>query len=98
MLTIHPIEIIVSDPAIRGGKPVIAGRAVAVIDVAILYIVQNQTPEQIAEAYDLTPDQVHAALAYYFLHREELDAQQQAEEHEAEELLIQLGAKRVGSN
>jgi uncharacterized protein (DUF433 family) len=60
-------------PGVLGGKPRIAGRRIAVQSVAIWHERMGLPVERIAEEYDLTPAEVHAALAYYFLHREEID-------------------------
>src|SRR5579885_349920 len=68
------IKYIVTDPEIYGGRPIIAGHRIAVIDVAI-WTRQGMTPEQIATEFPLTLAQIHAALAYYCDHREELDKQ-----------------------
>lgn len=69
-----PIEGIVSNPKIRGGKPIIEGRTLRVMDVAAKVRFHHYSPEQIAEAFTLTMAQVHAALAYYFAHQANIDA------------------------
>lgn len=68
------IKYIVTDPEIYGGRPIIAGHRIAVIDVAV-WTKQGMTSEQIAAEFPLTLAQIHAALAYYYDHREELDKQ-----------------------
>ena len=68
------IKYIVTDPEIYGGRPIVAGHRIAVIDVAV-WTKQGMTPEQIAIEFPLTLAQIHAALAYYYDHREELDKQ-----------------------
>lgn len=51
----------------------IAGTRVRVLDVYALAEVQGQLPDQIVDAYpQLSLAQVHAALAYYFAHRDEI--------------------------
>jgi uncharacterized protein (DUF433 family) len=53
------------DPAIRAGRPKIAGTGVTVMRVAAWYKM-GLSPEEIATQYGhLAPAQVHAALAYY---------------------------------
>ena len=42
------------------------------------------------EAFDLTPGQVHAALSYYFDHKEQIDQEIRESETEAEALLQEL--------
>ena len=72
--TVHTIDYIVSTPGVRGGKPRIADRGIRVQDVAEDYQ-QGMTAEEIADAYELMPAEVHAALAYYYDHRAEIDRQ-----------------------
>lgn len=84
------IETIVSNPKIRSGRPVIAGTGIMVSNIAIYYTVWNWSPEKIAEQLVLTPGQVHAALAYYFDHKDEIDAEIEESERIAEELREEL--------
>lgn len=97
MLTIHPIELIVSDPAIRGGKPVIAGRAVAIADLVAGHIYRGETPEELAINYALDLAQVYAALSYYYQHKEEMDEAFEREQRETEKLLADLVAQGKAS-
>jgi uncharacterized protein (DUF433 family) len=66
-------------PDVRFGKPCIAGTRIAVIDIATWHNQLGYPPELIAAKWNLTVAGVHAALAYYFDHREEID-QRQAED------------------
>lgn len=52
-----------SDPAILGGKPVIAGTRIPVEQVVALYQ-SGATMQDFREGYLLTEEQVQAALAY----------------------------------
>jgi len=61
-------------PDIAGGKPRIRGHRITVQDIAIWHDRLGKTSDEIASEYDLTLGDVHAALAYYFDHREEIDA------------------------
>jgi uncharacterized protein (DUF433 family) len=62
------------DPAIRAGRPKIAGTGVTVMRVAAWYKM-GLTPEEIATQYGhLSLAQVHAALAYYHANPEEIEA------------------------
>lgn len=54
---------IVVDPAVRFGKPVVAGTRVAVADVVGM-LAGGMTVEEVVREYDLTADQVRAALRY----------------------------------
>jgi len=56
-----------------GGKATIDGRRVRVMDIVVLHN-QGCTPEQTLEEYEfLTLAQIHAALAYYYDHKEEIE-------------------------
>jgi uncharacterized protein (DUF433 family) len=89
-VTILSIDVIVSDPTIRGGRPSIAGRAITVSDLIAGYLYKKYTPEDLAQHYDLTLGQVYAALAYYYAHKNETDAEMQHDEAEANRLLAKL--------
>jgi uncharacterized protein (DUF433 family) len=61
-----PYEIaprIVVDPAIRFGKPVIQGTRVPV-ETVIGKLAGGMAPEDVADEYDITLDDVRAALGY----------------------------------
>lgn len=57
----------------RGGKPRISGSRITVADIVIMHFRLNQSLEEIAGVYDLSLASVHAALTYYYDHREEID-------------------------
>ena len=61
-------------PDTAGGKPRIRGRRITVQDTAIWHERLGKSADEIAAEYDLTLADVHAALAYYFDHRQEIDA------------------------
>ena len=60
-------------PGVAGGKPRIAGHRIRVQDIAIWHERMGKSPDEIAAEYDLSLGEVHAALAYYFDHRVEID-------------------------
>ncbi len=61
-------------PGTCGGKPRIAGTRIQVSLIAILSERNRMTPDEIVEGYPhLTLAQVHAALSYYWEHREEIE-------------------------
>jgi uncharacterized protein (DUF433 family) len=72
-----PVEIgslITRSPGIKRGAPRVAGTGITVRTIARLHQ-QGLTPEEIAIGrYHLRLEQVHAALAYYFANREEIDS------------------------
>ena len=64
---------IVLTPGISAGKPRIAGHRITVENIVVWHEQQGEDAAQIAEEYDLTLAEVHAALAYYHDHRPEID-------------------------
>jgi uncharacterized protein (DUF433 family) len=66
-------EHIDATPGICGGRPRIACHRIRVMDVVVLHEQLGLMPDEIVSAYpSLTLADVHAALAYYFDHREEI--------------------------
>jgi uncharacterized protein (DUF433 family) len=61
-------------PDTAGGRPRIRGRRITVQQIAVWHERLGKSADEIAAEYDLTLADVHAALAYYFDHREEIDA------------------------
>jgi uncharacterized protein (DUF433 family) len=68
----HPSRI-VSTPDTLGGKPRIANRRISVQDVVIWHHHMGLSVEEIATKYNLSLDDVQAALTYYADHRDEID-------------------------
>jgi uncharacterized protein (DUF433 family) len=68
------IDAIVSDPKVRNGRPVLKGTGFRVIDVVLNHRDNGMTPEQIAERFRLDLGHVYAAFAYYYMHKDEVDA------------------------
>ena len=93
MATIKQIELIVTDPKVRSGRPVVAGTSLEISVIAIARVVHEQNPEEIAEDFGLTLSQVYAALSYYYSHKVEIDASIR----ERQELAGALKEKRIGS-
>jgi uncharacterized protein (DUF433 family) len=76
--------LIIKDPELRGGRPVIAGTGTTVRTIAGLYKL-GLSAEEITGELPLTLAQVYAALTYYHLHTAEIEADIQAD---AEEILM----------
>lgn len=73
-------SLITRSPGICGGRPRIAGTGVSVRRVAVLSR-QGLSPEEIAaQIGHLTLAQVYAALTYFYLNRDEIDADLRSEE------------------
>jgi uncharacterized protein (DUF433 family) len=66
---------IVSTPGTCGGKPRIDGHRIKVEQIAVMYERMGMTPDEIVtELPTITLAQVHAALAYYYEHKQQIDA------------------------
>jgi uncharacterized protein (DUF433 family) len=70
-----PIEVVVSDPDVRGGRPIVAGTSLRVSDLAAYHTLAGLTPDQLSAQFDLDLSRVHAALSYYFRNKAEIDAE-----------------------
>lgn len=71
-MTVHAIEIIVSDPAIRGGRPCIRGTGLRVPDIAAQSVFHGQTPDEIATGFEISLAAFYAALSYFYDHQDEI--------------------------
>jgi uncharacterized protein (DUF433 family) len=60
-------------PGVAGGKPRIRGHRITVQNIAIWHERLGKCADEIAEEYDLTLADIHAALAYYFDHQADID-------------------------
>jgi uncharacterized protein (DUF433 family) len=65
-------NLIVRDPALRNGHPIISGTGVTVRTVTGHYKL-GLTPEEIADEMELELAGVYAALAYYHLNKAEIE-------------------------
>lgn len=66
-------EHIASDREILNGVPIVKGTRIAVRCIAGYYQMGMSTDEILISLPHLTASQVHAALAYYFDHQDEID-------------------------
>lgn len=81
---------IVSTPGVCGGRPRIDGHRITVEDVAVWHERLGQSPDEIVSAHpSITLSDVHAALAYYYENREQIDA----DIREGERFVAELKAK-----
>lgn len=92
-MVIQSINLIEIDPKVRGGRPCIGGTTLRVSDVVMATLFHDRSPGQIASDYAISLAQVHAALSYYYEHKDELDADIRQQVEKARE----LKEKRVGS-
>jgi len=96
-----------SQPGKCGGKPCIAGTRIRVQDVYVWHELRGQSPAEIVASFpQLSLGQVHAALAYYHDHRDEIqtavaDERSWADQMKASQpskLLAKLAGKDVQRN
>lgn len=90
---VHTIDLIVSNPKIRGGRPVLAGTSLRVLDIAVQKVFHRQTPDEIAQHFQISLPQVYTALAYYYQHKSEIDA----DIREQERIFQDAKEKQIGS-
>ena len=75
-----------SSPEIRHGRPCIRGTGISVHRIAVLHNL-GHSPEEIVRKYEhLTIAGVHAALAYYYANKQEIDAEVAADETDAADI------------
>jgi len=79
-------------PGYCGGEPHILGHRIKVRHVAIWHEEMGMSPAEIAATYPtITLSQVHAALAYYYDHGDEIQAVIAEEDRFVEELKAKSG-------
>jgi len=89
------IDVIVSDPKVRRGRPVIKGTGLTVADIMLTHTTGDRlNVAEIATHYGLNIAQVYAALSYYYFHQEKIDAQIRADRQESERAFADL--RRTG--
>jgi uncharacterized protein (DUF433 family) len=92
-------------PGVCGGKPRIAGHRIKVQHVAVWHERMGMTADEIVSAHPgLTLADVYAALAYYFDHRDEIEADIRQGREFADRLragapsIFEKAAQRNGAN
>jgi len=68
------VNLIYIDPEVRGGRPCLLGSDKSVADIVIHQLQGAVDDEEIATHFEISLAQVHAAMAYYYLHQAEMDA------------------------
>jgi uncharacterized protein (DUF433 family) len=91
-------EHIAKTPGVCGGKACIAGHRIRVMDIVIQYERVGLSPAQIVKDVfpSITLADVHAAIAYYLDHREEIEADFRHEEETAEKYRDMFPSKLKG--
>ena len=81
-------------PDIRNGAPTIAGTSIRIMDIVAYHKYGDKlNAEQLAEGFRLSLGQIHAALAYYYLHQAELDKWLETEQLLGERVISELEAQ-----
>lgn len=73
METIHSIDLIYTDPTVRRGAPCIKGTTLRVLDVVMAMLFHQRTPDDLMGDYEVSAAGIHAALAYYYLNKSQID-------------------------
>jgi len=88
------IGLITSNPDVRSGPPVILGTSLEVVDIVLVRLHQRLDADEIAVWFQISPAEAHAALAYYYLHKDAIDALIQEREHVIIEMKERLRDRR----
>lgn len=79
-------SLLTSTPNIRNGQRCISGTGISVHRIAVLHNLGHSIEDIVRKYGHLTPAGVHAALAYYFANKQQIDAELAADEAEAEKI------------
>ena len=77
---------IVKTEGVLGGKARLEGRRISVYGIGESYVEVGTSPEEIADQLDISLAEVHAALAYYYEHPDEMATIRDRRDRLAEEL------------
>lgn len=88
------IQHITKTPGVCGGRACIAGHRIRVMDIVVWHERRGYTPDEIVDMFPgITLADVHAAMAYYFDHREEIEADLRQEAETAESVRARFPSK-----
>lgn len=94
--TVESINLITRKPNVRGGRPCIKGTGLRVTDIVVAMRYHGRTPDQISEGFQVSLAGVYAALAYYNLHKDDVDADIENQITKARELRDKgVGSRRT---
>jgi uncharacterized protein (DUF433 family) len=79
-------------PGVAGGKPRLTGHRITVQNIAVWHEWCGWSVDEIASEYSLTLPEIHAALAFYYAHKSDIDAAITADEAFVEELRQKIKA------
>src|SRR5262245_27173658 len=85
---------ITKTPGICGGRACIAGHRIRVQDIVGWHEKRGYSPDEIVDMFPgITLADVHAALTYYWDHREEIEAEFQKDDEWAEKIQATIPSK-----
>lgn len=85
---------ITKTPGVCGGRPCIAGHRIRVQDIVVLHEMRGMSPKEILDEYPtITLADIHAALAYYHDHREEIEEEFRKEDEWAAKIKAEIPSK-----
>ena len=94
-MTTVSTEHISKTPGICGGKACIAGHRIRVMDIVAMHERRGMSPDEIVDQYPgITLADVYGALAYYFDHRDEVEAEFRHERETADRMRAQFPTLR----
>ena len=93
MATVQRIDLITTDPGVRNGQPCVGGTGIRVADIAIAHLFHRRTPDEISSDYELSSAQVHAALAFYYEHKADIDEEIRRQIRKAQALRNERGGE-----
>ncbi|HXE55893.1 MAG TPA: DUF433 domain-containing protein [Tepidisphaeraceae bacterium] len=93
------IQHITRTPGICGGRACIAGHRIRVMEIVTWHEMRGYSPDEIVDMFPgITLADVYAALAYYFDHRQEIEADFKSEQELAEKLRPLFPSKHCASS
>jgi uncharacterized protein (DUF433 family) len=79
-------------PGVCGGKPRIVGHRIRVQDIYVLHELKGLSPDEILRVFPgITLADVHAAMTYFWDHREEIQRQMKGDEEFVDSLRAKAG-------
>ncbi|MGH7138071.1 MAG: DUF433 domain-containing protein [Pirellulales bacterium] len=85
---------ITKTPGVCGGRPCIAGHRIRVQDIVVMHEMRGLSAKEILDEYPgITLADVHAALAYYFDHSEEIEEEFRKEDEWAAKIKAEIPSK-----
>ena len=89
-------EHIALTPGVCGGKPRIANTRIRVQDIYVWHELKGQSPDEIVSKFpQLSLADVHAALAYFWDHKDEILRQMQDDEAFVSQMKAQAGPSKL---